>query len=151
MLPDLGIEQVKAKVDTGARTSTIHAFELETFEKHGEIWVRFAVHPVQRSSEQVVYCEAEVKDQRVVRDSGGHEEERFVIETNVRIGVDEWPIEITLTPRDNMGFRMLLGRTAIRGHFLVDPGRSYLVGKRARLRRQKGKASEQLDSIPGTA
>ena len=129
-LPDLDIAQIKAKVDTGARTSALHAFELEVGEQASERWVRFAVHPLQRSEEPVVWCEAPVFDQRVVRDSGGHEEERYVIKTNVQLGAATWPIEVTLTSRDNMGFRMLLGRTAIRGRYVVDPGRSYLVGKR---------------------
>ncbi len=131
-LPELGIERIKAKVDTGARTSTIHAFELEIVERGDARWVRFAVHPDQRSEELVVWCEAPVADTRTVRDSGGHEEERHVIRTAVQLGKVQWPIEVTLTSRDNMGFRMLLGRTAIRGQYLVDPERSYLIGKRKR-------------------
>jgi hypothetical protein len=133
-LPQLGIAQIKAKVDTGARTSAIHAFELVTEERQDGVWVRFGMHPDQRSEENVIWCEAPVKDSRTVRDSGGHEEERLVIETCVRLGNREWPIEATLTSRDNMGFRMLLGRTAIRGYYAVDPGRSYLIGKRKRKR-----------------
>ena len=131
-LPDLGISQLKAKVDTGARTSALHAFELNAEERADGLWVRFSVHPIQRSDEEIICCEAKVADVRVVRDSGGHEEERYVIVTDVSLGAERWPIEITLTARDTMGFRMLLGRTAIRDRLLVDPGRSYLIGKRRR-------------------
>lgn len=127
-LPELGVGPIKAKVDTGARTSALHAFELEPFRQGGAPWVRFRLHPQQRDSETVVACEAAVVDDRDVRDSGGHRERRMVIETLVQIGESGFRAELTLTGRDDMLFRMLLGRTAIRGRFLVDPGRSYLAG-----------------------
>ncbi len=133
--PELGIDQVKAKVDTGARTSCLHAFYVEPFERNGQAWVKFGIHPEQRNTDIVVHCEAPVLDQRSVRDSGGHEEMRYVIRTGIRIGSDVQPAEVTLTDRDTMKFRVLLGRTAIRGDYLVDPGRSYLQGKRKRRRR----------------
>ena len=127
-LPELGLFHVKAKVDTGARTSALHAFELRTFEEAGRQRVEFKMHPNQRDTETVVVCVADVIDERVVRDSGGHREERFVIETPIRIGEREWPIEVTLTARDDMLFRMLLGRTAMKGRAIVDPSKSYLTG-----------------------
>jgi hypothetical protein len=135
-LPDIGIDRIKAKVDTGARTSALHAFSVEAFEENGRRMIRFGVHPKQRNTELEVWSVAPVKDVRIVRDSGGHEEERFVIETRVIVGTLEKPIEVTLTARDNMGFRMLLGRTALKPHFVVDPARSYLAGKRRRKERQ---------------
>lgn len=127
--PRLGIPAIKAKIDTGARTSALHAFELDTFTERGQDRVRFSIHPLQRRTDVVLTCEADVLDQRVVSDSGGHREQRYVIATPVCIGGQTWEIEVTLTDRDSMRFRMLLGRTAMQGRILVNPGASYLTGR----------------------
>lgn len=127
--PDLRIPRIKAKIDTGARTSALHAFKVQPFMRNDRQWVRFAIHPEQGNSENVVEAEAPVKDQRVVRDSGGHEELRYVIETAISIGEDIIQAEVTLTDRDSMLFRVLLGRTALRDNFVVHPGKSYVQSK----------------------
>ena len=131
-LPALGIPAIKTKIDTGARTSALHAFELETFRRYGVKHVRFSLHPLRRRSDIVITCTACVIDERVVIDSGGHREHRYVISTLARLGEQEWPLELTLTDRENMLFRMLLGRTALESRFLVDPQASYLYGRRLR-------------------
>ncbi len=131
-LPELGIRQIKAKVDTGARTSALHAFKVTPFTENGVDHVKFYLHPKQRDLETVQVCRAPVVGQRTVTDSGGHKEERWVITTSITLGQHTWPIEMTLTSRDEMLFRMLLGRSAIKDLALVNPARSYLVGKRLR-------------------
>jgi hypothetical protein len=129
-LPGLGLKQIKAKVDTGARTSALHAFQVDPFEEDGVLKVRFKIHPRQYRDDIEMTCTAVVADQRVVSDSGGHKEQRLVIVTPLSIAGREWPIEVTLTARDDMRFRMLLGRTAMRDRVMVDPTRSYLTGRR---------------------
>lgn len=128
--PELGIDAVKAKVDTGARTSSLHAFDIKAFRRRGKRFVRFKVHPMQRRTSETVESTAPIVDQRIIRSSNGHEQMRYVISTPIMINGETWPIELTLTSRDTMGFRMLLGRQAIRGKFLVHPGRSFLSSKR---------------------
>jgi hypothetical protein len=139
-LPDLGLNRIKAKVDTGARTSALHAYDIEEFTRAEAAWVRFKVHPKQYRSDTEIACEAELVDQRVVTDSGGHREDRYVIRTVLSVGTTSWPIEMTLTSRDDMRFRMLLGRTAIRGRAVVDPNHSYLL--RAAQRAAKNRRSD---------
>ncbi|MEL6161373.1 MAG: RimK/LysX family protein [Cyanobacteria bacterium J06623_5] len=125
-LPDLNVKSVKAKVDTGARSSALHAVDVEVFEREGQPFVRFRVHASQRNRKKIVSVEAKLLEMREVRNSGGKSERRPVIETIVSIGGRQWPIELTLTNRGVMGFPMLLGRQAVRQRFLVDSGRSYL-------------------------
>lgn len=129
-LPDLGIQGVKAKIDTGARSSALHAFDVEIFEDQGKQMVSFKVHPYQRDTSHTTTAVAELLDQRLVRNSGGQATVRPVILTTVElisaVKAHRWLIELTLTNRDVMGFRMLLGRQAVRQRFLVDAGRSYL-------------------------
>jgi hypothetical protein len=130
VLPVLGIPGVKAKIDTGARTSVLHAFSLEQFTENGQKKVRFLIHPLQKRTDIELTCVADVVDRRMVSDSGGHREMRYVIRSKIMVGTTEIDAEITLSDRDTMQFRMLLGRTALAGRFLVDPDRSYLAGQR---------------------
>ena len=127
-LPDVYIPSIKAKVDTGARTSCLHTANYEIFEKDGKDWVRFTVHPIKDHNEVETHAEAAVTDYRIVRDSGGHEERRPFIKTKLNIGNDSWMIKMSLSNRENMKFRMLLGRTGLRRRTLVDCGSSFLTG-----------------------
>jgi len=127
-LPELGIEAIKVKVDSGARSSALHTFELETFTEGGVTKARFSIHPYQHDLSIVKMCVAELTDERNVTDSGGHTELRPVISTRICLGGISKTIEMTLTNRENMKFRMLLGRTAMLGDFVIDPDKSYLLG-----------------------
>lgn len=128
-LPDLGVHAIKAKIDTGARTSVIHAWHIQPYELNGEAWVSFELHPLQRDNKFSLRCSAPVLDRRMIRSSSGSVQHRYVIATRLKLGQRIWPIEISLTSRDEMGFRMLLGRAATRRHVIIDPAKSYLVGR----------------------
>ncbi|MGZ8161342.1 MAG: ATP-dependent zinc protease family protein [Methylobacter sp.] len=128
-LPEFDINQIKAKVDTGARSSALHAFAIDPYRKGGQRWVMFAIHPKQKYSDVYIECHAPVKDRRLVSDSGGHKQRRYVIETQLIMGQSIIRTEMTLTNRDSMLFRMLIGRTLINTRFIIDPSASYLQGK----------------------
>jgi len=128
-LPGIGVPAVKVKIDTGARTSALHAFSLKTFEEGGRRRVRFGIHPLQRRKDIEIFCTADILDERIVCDSGGHREKRIVIRTPMCLGGRRWDVEFTLTDRDGMRFRGLLGRMALHGRFVIDAERSYLTGK----------------------
>ncbi|MDH3402552.1 MAG: RimK/LysX family protein [Acidobacteriota bacterium] len=147
-LPDLGIPAVKAKVDTGARTSALHAFYIETFRSG--TWVRFGIHPLQRRLEVEIHCEAAIADRRLVSDSGGHREQRFIIATRLRIADRVRPIEIALADRETMMFRMLLGRAAIAGWATVDPQLSYRTGRTLARTYPRRRAVRELSPAGGS-
>lgn len=129
-LPALGIPAIKAKVDTGAKTSSLHAFEVKLTESEGREFVAFKIHPLRKRHDVVIECQAPLVDRRVVRDSGGHAEERFVVASFMTLGPFELETEFTLTSRDDMIFPMLLGRRAIAaGNMLVDVNQSYVHGR----------------------
>jgi hypothetical protein len=128
-LPALGIDAIKVKIDTGARSSSLHAFDVEEFDRDGARWVRFVVHPLQRDVKTTLQAEAPVLEFRHIRSSSGHTTHRPVVSIEIELDGQRWPIELTLAARDEMGFRMLLGREAVRGRFVVDPGRSYVVSQ----------------------
>jgi hypothetical protein len=129
-LPDLGISGIKAKIDTGARSSSLHAIDIQTLTIDGEQWVEFKVQPLQHQTDAAIPCRAPIKDYRQVTDSGGHRSMRYVIETTITIGSEQFTAEVTLADRSQMMFRMLLGRTAMKNRYTVDPGRSYCASQK---------------------
>lgn len=135
--PDLGIPIIKARIDSGAKTSALHAINIAPFHKDGADWVRFDINPIQNNLKTVIHCEAPLVDKRIVKSSSGFREQRYVIQTTLDLGNSSWPIEMTLTNRDSMGFRMLLGREAMSGRVLVDPEQKYLLGNQQTLENLK--------------
>ena len=127
--PTLGIPAIKARIDSGAKTSAIHAFNIQTFSRNGQPWVSFEVLPVQKSRRTLIRCEAQVIDRRVIKSSTGDTEKRYVIRVPLQIGNQEWLIEMTLANRDSMGYRMLLGREAMQHRLLVDPAAKCCLGE----------------------
>ena len=125
----LNIPAIKARVDSGAKTSALHAINIVPFEKEGEKWVKFDVNPLQNNGKTVIHCESKVIDKRIVKSSSGSRESRYVIQTEISIADTNWVIELTLTNRDSMGYRMLLGREAMGGRVLVDPEKHFLLGQ----------------------
>lgn len=127
-LPDLKLPAIKAKIDSGARTSALHAENIQIYSARGEKWVKFDVHPIQKTRSITVHCRARLLDVRDVKSSNGQTERRPVIETQVCIGSVTQTIQITLTNRDSLGYRMLLGREAMQGRMLIDPEKSFIQG-----------------------
>ena len=125
-LPALGLPKIKVRVDSGAKTSALHAVNIFPFQRNGESWISFDVHPLQFDGKRVIHCEAAVADRRMIKSSTGNRENRYVIKTTLKIKEETWDIEVTLTNRDSMGYRMLLGREAMKGRILVDPESSFL-------------------------
>ncbi len=142
-LPDLDIETIKVKVDTGAKTSSLHAFDMSFYKRAGKEFIRFSVHPLQKSAKPEVECHAPVKEHRYVRSSNGLLQFRPVIVTTVELMGQSYPIELTLTNRDEMGFRMLLGRSSVRKRFYVDPSRSFYGLKYANELKKKAPARKK--------
>ncbi|MDH3297590.1 MAG: RimK/LysX family protein [Gemmatimonadota bacterium] len=130
-LPELGVDAIEVKVDTGARSSALHAFDARSFEKNGAEFVRFTIHPERGDENRSIEAECEVIARRWVTSSSGHRTRRPVIRTTIELLGRTWPIEVTLSNRDTLGFRMLLGRQAIQRRFLVDVSKSYLGGTNA--------------------
>lgn len=124
--PNLGDCTIKAKVDTGAQTSALHAWKIKSFDKDGEQWITFEIHPRQKTKEGKIMCEAKVLTKKDIKSSNGQVESRYTIRTPAIIGQHQYDVDLTLTNRDEMGFRMLLGRKAIKGRFLVDCAHAYI-------------------------
>lgn len=146
-LMELGVESIKAKLDTGARTSAVHAFDVESYHRDGERRVRFFVHPLQKDDTLVVACDEKVADIRTVSNPGGRREKRFIIRTDLRMGGEVWPIDLSLTDRDEMGFRLLIGRSAMQGRLLVDPDHSFQLGKKKRSKKAKKRINSESRGI----
>ena len=127
-LNDLNIPYVKARVDSGAKTSSLHAINIQPFQKDNETWVTFDVFPIQNDGKRKINCRALVIDKRVVKSSSGNRENRYVVRTQISLADEKWDIELTLTNRDSMGYRMLLGRQAMIGRIIVDPSENFLAG-----------------------
>ncbi|RMH77442.1 MAG: hypothetical protein D6683_08980 [Actinomyces sp.] len=127
-LTDWGVARIKAKIDTGARTSALHAFRLEEYRVDGRPWVRFEIHPHQRSKADALVVTAPVREYRRVKSSNGLVQQRPVVRTSLTVAGHTFPVDLTLTNRDEMGFRMLIGRAALRRRFLIDPAASFLGG-----------------------
>lgn len=125
-LPDLGIEDLQVRVDTGAKTSSLHVDNICKFKKGGKVWVKFDIHPDVHNVKTIVNCNAPISDIRKIKSSNGTSEQRYVITTPITLGIDTWPIEITLTDRSDMNYLMLFGREAIGSRFLVDPSGVFL-------------------------
>lgn len=142
-LPNIGVSHIKAKIDTGAQTSALHADDVEEFSRDGSDWVRFTVHPWQHNDNEALRVELPVHDRRTVRSSSGHSQDRLVVLMDIELLGRRIPAEFTLTSRHEMVFRMLIGREALRQGFLVDPAASYLGGKPSSAIRRKNRGQSR--------
>jgi len=127
-LPEIDIPTIKVRVDSGAKTSALHAVNIQPFQRNNDTWVTFDVYPIQNNGKKVIHCEAPVLDKRVIKSSTGNRENRYIIRTSLHINGDSWDVELSLTNRDSMGYRMLLGREAMVGRLIVDPEANFLLG-----------------------
>jgi hypothetical protein len=134
-LPELEIKSIKAKMDTGARTSALHTYFIEPIENSEKPMVRFGVHPMQKSDKNGIICTADIFDQRRIVDSGGHPELRYIIRTSIQVGDQKWPIDLSLTNREQMRFRLLIGRSALSEKLIIDPQRSFTLGRPLKAKR----------------
>ncbi len=128
-LPNLNIPAIKVKIDTGARTSALHAFNIHATQRKGKKYVNFSVFPLQGNNKTIIHCEAPVVDERSIMSSNGHREHRYIITTEIKIAQQLWSIELSLSNRDPLKFRMLLGREALKNLAIIDPNRDYCQGK----------------------
>ncbi len=128
-LPTIDIPAIKVKIDTGARTSSLHAFGIKPISKKNKSWVGFYVFPIQGNKAIKIYCETPIVDERYVISSSGHREMRYIIDAELKLGFLTWKIELSLSNRDSLRFRMLLGREAFKNHVIIDPSRSFFQGK----------------------
>jgi len=126
-LPDLGITDLQVRVDTGAKTSSLHVDNVKKFTKEGKTWVKFDIHPDVYNVETVTHCESALHDIRSIKSSNGNSEKRFVIKTPLKMGDRSWSIEVTLTNRADMTYLMLLGREGMKDHILVDPSKTFML------------------------
>jgi len=129
-LPEIKIPAIKVRIDSGAKTSSLHATNIKEFDNKGELYISFDVFPIEQKLHTIIHCKAKVIDRRMVKSSNGSQERRYVIETEIQMGSNSWKIELTLSNRDSMGYRMLLGRQAMENKILVDPGSSFQLGKK---------------------
>ncbi len=127
--PELGIPAIKARIDSGAKTSSIHAYNIKSFKRDKKTWVSFEINPIQKNRRVVIKCEKPVIDKRAVKSSSGISEKRYVVSTPIKIGKNTWDIELTLANRDSMGFRMLLGREAMTNRIIIDPSLVFTLGE----------------------
>jgi len=132
-LPALGVKEIKAKIDTGARSSSLHAVDMKFYKRNGNDYVKFKIHPKQKNTRKVIETHAKVLEYRSIRSSNGHVSKRPIILTDIELHGQKWQIELALSNRDEMGFRMLLGRQSVKKKFLIDADNSY-YGKKTKLK-----------------